>query len=122
MVLGLLTDLFFSARIRETARQLGLPCEIARDPAALLERARAAAPTAIIIDMNLKGADAAAIVRELRATAPGLPIVGYLFDAQEDLMLAAEEAGCDRVLSRGQLTRMLPDLLSGKIPIAEKRH
>ncbi len=122
MVLGLLTDLFFSARIRETAKQLGLPCEILRDPAAFTARVRETAPQAVIIDMNLKGADAPAVVRELRAgeRTRETPIVGYLFDVQEDLMLAAEEAGCDRVLSRGQLTRMLPDLLSGKLPIADR--
>lgn len=124
MVLGLLTDLFFSARIRETARQLGLPCEILRDPAAFLARAREAPPAVAILDMNLKSGDAAAVVRALRAdpATQAVPIVGYLFDRQEELMLAAEEAGCDRVLSRGQLTRMLPDLLSGRVPVAERCH
>jgi CheY-like chemotaxis protein len=123
-VLGLLTDLFFSARIRETARQLGLPCEILSDPAAFLARAREAAPRVAIVDMNLKSGDAAGAVRALRGdpATRGIPIVGYLFDAQEELMAAAEGAGCDRVLSRGQLTRMLPDLLSGKLPIAERCH
>jgi DNA-binding NarL/FixJ family response regulator len=122
MVLGLLSDLFFSARIRETARQLALPCDIVRDPEALLARVAKDAPTVIIVDMNLKTGDAAAAVRSLRASHADLRIVGYLYDSQEELMLAAEEAGCDRVLSRGQLTRMLPDLLSGKVPIAEKCH
>ncbi len=120
MVIGLLTDLFFSARIRETAKTLGLPCEIVRTPEQLMEKAPGA--SAVIVDMNLKTADAGQVVASLRAneTTRMLPIVGYLFDAQEDLMIAAEKAGCDRVLSRGQLTRMLPDLLSGKVPIAER--
>jgi DNA-binding NarL/FixJ family response regulator len=111
MVLGLLTDLFFSARIRETAKQLGVPCEILRDPAVFVDRVIATPPRLVIVDMNLKGADAAAVVRNLRARAPDVTVIGYLYDAQEELMLAAEEAGCHQVLSRGQLTRKLPELL-----------
>ena len=114
MVIGLLSDLFFSARLRETAKALGLPCEIVRDPAALRERVRTLAPRIVIADLNLKSGDAVAAVRELRADPEtrAVPIIGFLHDVQEELMAAGEAAGCDRVLSKGQLTRLLPDLLA----------
>jgi len=106
-------DLFFGARIRETARQLGLACETVRDPAALVDRAAAAAPRIVIVDMSARAGDPAAAVRALRADARtrSLFVVGYLFDAHEDLIREARAAGCDKVLSRGGLTQKLPDLL-----------
>src|SRR5688572_23726927 len=79
-VLGLVADLFFSARIRETAKQLGVPCEILKDAGAFVARARELAPDLCIVDMNLKTGDAQAAVRELRAAAPRQAIVGYLHD------------------------------------------
>ena len=113
MVVGLLSDLFFSARLRETAKALGLPCEIVRDPALLVERVRSTSPRLVVADLNLKSGDAVAAVRELRADPEtrAVPIIGFLHDVQEELMAAGEAAGCDQVLSKGQLTRMLPDLL-----------
>ncbi len=113
MVVGLLSDLFFAARIRETAKQLGVPCVIVRDPAELA--GRVADARLVIVDMNLRGADAAAAVRALKAdpATRGVRVVGYLFDAHEDLIRAARAAGCDQVLSRGGLTRKLPELIAG---------
>jgi CheY-like chemotaxis protein len=119
MVIGLVSDLFFSARVRETAKQLGLPCEILKDPAGLVDRVRQAGAGAVVIaDMNLKTGDAVAAVRALRAdpATQKVPVIGFLHDVQEELMLAAEQAGCDQVLSKGQLTRRLPDLLGAKAP------
>jgi CheY-like chemotaxis protein len=114
MVLALVQDLFFAARIRETARQLGLAFEAVRDPADLAARAAASPPRIVIVDMSARAGDPAAAVRALRADprTRGLFIVGYLFDAHEDLIRVAREAGCDRVLSRGGLTKKLPDLLA----------
>jgi DNA-binding NarL/FixJ family response regulator len=117
-VLALVADLFFSARIRETARQLGVPCEVVKDAPAFVARARELRPDLCIVDMNLKTGDAAAAVRELRAASPKLPIVGYLHDVQESLMDDAAVAGCSLVLSRGRLTRRLADLVSGKVEFA----
>ncbi len=121
-ILVLCADLFFSARFRETARQLGLFCEVVADAASFHERATLLTPALSFIDMNLRSGDAEAAVRRLRAdpVTAGLALVGYLHDVQEELMTAAEEAGCDLVLSRGRLTRRLPDLCSGKIVVTRR--
>src|SRR5262245_37538902 len=107
-------DLFFGARIRETARQLGLDCETLRDPAALVDRAAAVLPRVIIVDLSARSGDPAAAVRGLRADprTRELFVVGYLFDAQDEIIREARAAGCDKVLSRGGLTQKLPDLLA----------
>jgi CheY-like chemotaxis protein len=111
MVVALASDLFFGARIRETARQLGVACEIVKDPAALL--ARAAGAHVIIVDMSLRAGDPFAAVRTLKAdqATRAIPIVGYLFDSDEAGIKAARAAGCDKVLSRGGLTQKLADIV-----------
>jgi CheY-like chemotaxis protein len=114
MVLAMVQDLFFTARIHETARQLGLPFEAVRDPALLLERAAATSPRLVIVDMSARSGDPAAAVRALRADprTAGLRVIGYLFDSQDELIRLARAAGCDQVLSRGGLTKKLPEMLS----------
>jgi CheY-like chemotaxis protein len=115
MVLGLVGDLFFGARIRETAQQVGVECELVKDPAALVERAAAASPRLIIVDMSLRRGDPAAAVRSLKADerTRSVPVVGYLFDSDDERIRAARDAGCDKVLSRGGLTQRLPEILRG---------
>jgi DNA-binding NarL/FixJ family response regulator len=113
-VYALCADLFFSARIRETAKQLGTACEVFRDPAAVVARVVEAPPGLVIVDMNLKTGDAAAAVRALKAAAAGVQVVGFLHDSHDELIRAARAAGCDKVLSRGGLTAKLPDLLKGR--------
>ena len=111
MVVALVADLFFGARIRETAKQLGVACELVRDPTLLVERAVGA--RLIIADMSLRAGDPIAAVRALKADprTSAIPLVGYLFDAQDELIRSAREAGCDKVLSRGGLTQKLPELI-----------
>jgi CheY-like chemotaxis protein len=111
MVLALAPDLFFGARIRETARQLDVACEIVKTPAALVEKAPGAA--VIIVDMSMKGEDPGAAVRVLKADPQtrAIPVVGYLFDSDEAAIKAARAAGCDKVLSRGGLTQKLADIV-----------
>jgi CheY-like chemotaxis protein len=113
MVVALVADLFFGARIRETARQLGVACELVRDPALLVERAAAAPARLVIADMSLRAGDPAAAVSALKGDprTAAIPVVGYLFDAQDELIRTARAAGCDRVLSRGGLTQKLPELI-----------
>lgn len=116
MVLGLVHDLFFGARIRETARALSVPCEIVKDPAVLLERAAAAQPSVVIVDMSLRSGDPAAAVRALKADGrtSTISVVGYLFDSDDAAIRAARAAGCDKVLSRGGFTQRLAEIIGSK--------
>ena len=111
MVVAMVQDLFFGARIRETATQLGLRCELVRDPAEL--PARAAGAAIILVDMSARRGDPAAAVRALKAdpATRDIPVVGYLFDSHDETIREARAAGCDKVLSRGGLTQKLPELL-----------
>lgn len=115
MILALVDDLFFLSRVRETAQQAATPLTICRTIDAFRAQAAATPPDLVLVDMNIRSGDAMTLVRELRGQPAfaDVPIVAWIFDAQEERMAEAERAGCSRVLSRGQFTRALPEILRG---------
>jgi hypothetical protein len=110
VVVAFVTDLFFSARIRETARAAGVACEIARIPADAVQKGAAA--RLVIVDMEVPGAPG--VVQAIKQGQGQAVVVGYLHDANDAAIEAARTSGCDKVLSRGGLTKKLPELIVGK--------
>ena len=105
-VVAIVKDLFFVARIRETARLVGVPLVFARTPeelTALLERK----PRLALIDLT-GGVDYAAIFQALEASRP--PVLAFTTHA-----LAKQtqpwHARCDRVVTKETLTAELPTFL-----------
>jgi CheY-like chemotaxis protein len=107
-------DLFFVARIAETARAAGVAL-IESDAAAALERCRAEPPDLVILDLHGPG-DPIALARALRAdpATRAVPMVGYFSHVERELGERAREAGIDTVLPRSALTRRLAELLAGR--------
>ena len=109
MVLAIVDDLLFQAKLKTAAAQLGVPLTIADDAASM---PRNEAPwSRVLIDLNLSRGDALAIVRELRAAHPNLSVIGYCSHVQQDLQQQALEAGCTTVLARSTFVQQLPQLL-----------
>jgi CheY-like chemotaxis protein len=114
-------DLFFLAKIRETAKALGITV-VANDPrrgsAALAE----AHPQAVLLDLNSCGPSALDWIRALKSDPATRPIrvVGFASHVQEDLISAARAAGCDSVMARSAFTQQLPHLLRQVATAGEK--
>ena len=110
MILAIVDDWLFRSKLEAAAAHLGTPLTIAADagPALQLgsEWSRA------LIDLNLSRGDALAMVRDLRAAHPGMPVIGYCSHVQQDLQQQALEAGCTTVLPRSAFVQQLPELLS----------
>lgn len=106
-VVAVVRDLFFLARIRETARLVGVPLEIVRS-AEDAER-RAAAPARLVVVDLTGGFDYARLFAALER-APGAAVLGFTTHA-----LARQtqpwHARCRRVVTKEALTRELPTLL-----------
>ena len=107
-------DLFFLARIRETARQVGVPIETvptARLEATLKEGLIGDSLKAVVLDLSSNGA--VELIRALKTNPQTRPswIVGFASHVATGLVAAARAAGCDQVLARSAFTRQLPDLL-----------
>ena len=109
MILAIMDDLLFQGKLQAAAAQLGVPLTIAANAG---DVPRNGQPwSRVLIDLNLSGGDALAMVRELRTAHPTVPIVGYGSHVQQDLWRQALEAGCTRVLARSAFAQQLPELL-----------
>lgn len=69
-------------------------------------------PRVIAIDLTAPIDDLAALVATLREAAPGVAIIAYGPHVHEARLAAAQEAGCDHVLSRGQFHKGFGELLA----------
>ena len=99
------TDLLFTSKIREVAKQLGVEAAAVRDVATLA----AAAPTAglVIVDLRLPAAlDALAALESVAVTK-----VGFIDHERVDVMETARARGC-RAYAKGAFAKELPSLLA----------
>ncbi|HBH02717.1 MAG: hypothetical protein A2W08_05840 [Candidatus Rokubacteria bacterium RBG_16_73_20] len=107
-VLAVVSDLFFVARIRETARLAGVPVEFARTPEQV-EAAVARGPRFALLDLTA-GWDYARVLGALA----GVPVLGFTTH-----VLARQtepwHARCARVVTKDALTQELPQLLRGGV-------
>jgi len=112
-VLAAVDDLFFGAKIAETAGRLNVPLVLARSPEELEEKLRAFRPDLVIFDLNAEGCRPLETIRRVRAD-PKLKdtaLLGFFSHVQHDLKAAAVEAGCDRAMARSTFTAQLPEIL-----------
>ncbi len=108
-VIALVDDLFFQARLAETARQVGVDLKIVTTTEALAEEARTAAGL-VVIDLNAR-ADAIAAIEKLRASGNAAPVVAFLSHVQTELAERARAAGCREVMPRSKFTQNLAAIL-----------
>jgi hypothetical protein len=109
-------DLFFQAKISETARKLGIKVEFIKGDkdsvAKLLELPEGERPALLVFDLNNVNAKPMILIPKLRAKLKkATSIVGFLNHLQGDLKLKAVEAGCDTVMPRSAFSQTLPNLL-----------
>jgi DNA-binding NarL/FixJ family response regulator len=115
-LVALVEDLFFLAKIRETAKAVGVTvvtCDPRGGPATVLE----ANPQAIFLDLNSRRHSALDWIRALKADPATHPIriVGFVSHVQEQLISDARAAGCDSVMARSAFTQQLPNLLKSLV-------
>ena len=112
-VLAVVDDLFFLAKLEETARQVGVELATVRAADFRLESVRQQQPALAIFDLNATSGNAVELVRQLKADGElaQIPVLAFLSHVQVDLQRAAQQAGCDQVLPRSQFTATLPALL-----------
>lgn len=110
-------DLFFLAKIQETARKLGVKVECIKgdnkDAAArLLETQENERPALLVFDLNNLNAKPMALIPKFKGKfKKAVSIIGFLNHLQGDLKLKAIEAGCDVVMPRSAFSQSLPILL-----------
>lgn len=109
-VLALVDDLFFQAKLLETAKHVGVELRCVATAAALLHEARRAAPALVVIDLNARGG-AIEAVEQIQRDNP-LPVIGFFSHVQTELAERARQAGCNEVMPRSKFTQDLAAILS----------
>ena len=109
-VVALVEDIFFIAKMKETAKQTGVELETAGTAEALASAARASATSLLIVDLNARGSIEA--IERLRTAGNTLPMIAYLSHVQVELAERARAAGCTEVMPRSKFTRELAEILS----------
>jgi hypothetical protein len=109
-------DLFFQAKISETARKLGIKVEFIKGDkdsvARILDLPENEKPTLLVFDLNNANAKPLALIPKMRTKLKkATSIVGFLSHLQGDLKAKAVEAGCDTVMPRSAFSQSLPNLL-----------
>jgi len=109
-------DLFFTAKINETARKLGVKVAFVKNEkeviAELLALEEGSRPGLIVFDLNNANAKPLTLVPKLKAKFKrSTSIVGFLSHLQGDLKAKATEAGCDTVMPKAAFSQNLPNLL-----------
>jgi CheY-like chemotaxis protein len=114
LVLGLVPDLMFSTQIAQALQALGYRVEFARDPDALVARAREANPPLILVDLAARGVDSAAAIAALKAdpATRSVPVVAFGPHLDEAARAAARGAGADAVVANSKLAFDLPGLVA----------
>jgi CheY-like chemotaxis protein len=116
-ILALVTDLFFTLKIGDTAKAIGLPIQFAGSAEEFLNRLQQTRPALIVADLTLDGVDVATLLEQLRAMAyqATVPILGYTTHA--DWKRTAPLHGrCTKVVTKDTLSRSLAELIQQLIP------
>ena len=106
----LVGDLFFVAKIRATAEELGVSVESAADPEALVAAARSA--KLVIVDLRRPDALRALELLAADPATAAVESVGFIDHENVAAMGAASERGCGTVLSKRKLASDLPALVA----------
>jgi CheY-like chemotaxis protein len=109
-------DLFFGSKLSGAAGMAGVKLETVRDVADLRQTlsANADGVTLVLLDLTLSGLNLAGAVETVRAAVgDSARVIAYGPHVLEGALQAAEEAGCDDVLTRGALNARLGELFRG---------
>jgi hypothetical protein len=109
-------DLFFLAKIQETARKLGVKVEFVKGEKEVVTRlsdlAEADRPRLLVFDLNNANAKPMTLIPKFKTKfKKSTSIIGFLSHLQGDLKMKATEVGCDTVMPRSAFSQSLPNLL-----------
>ncbi len=113
-IFAFVDDLFFLAKIQETARKMNVKVEFVKSEDDLKEKIKSNGeekPSLIIFDLNNANAKPLTLIPKLKSKLKKTSIIGFLSHVQGDLKQKAHDVGCDMVLPRSAFSQNLPNLL-----------
>lgn len=113
-VLGLVDDLFFTAKIAATASICTVSVTFAKDQEDLLKKASELTPSLILIDLSKEALGPLNAIQALKADTQlqAIPVMGFYSHVQTELKEKAMQAGCNSVVPRSFFSQNLARILS----------
>lgn len=114
-VIAIVDDLFFAAKIRGTAEQVGVLTTFPRTIEAAIEVAVRDQPSLILCDLHSQKINPIELAERLKAaeSTRSIPLLGFFSHVQTELQRAAKSAGFDQVIPRSIFAKDLMQILSG---------
>jgi CheY-like chemotaxis protein len=109
-IIAFVDDLFFQAKILETAKQVGVEVRTCTTPDALLAEIAKHSPALVVVDLNARNKPLDAI-RQVRQSSATVPVTCFLSHLQVELGEQARAAGCTDVMPRSKFTQHLATIL-----------
>jgi 23S rRNA pseudouridine1911/1915/1917 synthase len=111
-ILALVSDLFFTLKIGDTAKFLGLPIQFAASAPEFFDQLATSRPVLIIVDLTLHGVDTADFFERLtdNGLQPIAPILGYTTHADWKRTGPLHDK-CTKVVTKDTLSRSLAELI-----------
>jgi len=114
-IFAFVDDLFFLAKIQETARKMNVKVEFVKTEKDLNDRMGENGddkPSLIIFDLNNASAKPLSVIPKLKSKLKkATNIIGFLSHVQGELKMKAQEAGCDMVVPRSAFSQNLAQIL-----------
>ncbi|MCI0663485.1 MAG: response regulator [Acidobacteria bacterium] len=115
VVLALLDNLFFAAKINQATELAGFEVVYVKNADQGMEKALATIPRLIIVDLNANTGDPLILIKGLKSDEQlkNIPVIGFVSHVNVELQELARTAGCDRVMARSAFEQSLIRLLNG---------
>ena len=115
VVIAAVDELFFAAKIRGTAAQLGVVVKFPKSLDELTEEAWKGETAAVILDLEAHRLDPFMAAEKLKADerTRALPLIGFYAHVRTDLHERAKQVGIDQILPRSAFNQRLLELLGG---------
>ncbi|HWX39410.1 MAG TPA: hypothetical protein VNY09_09200 [Candidatus Sulfotelmatobacter sp.] len=113
--IALIDDLFFLAKVRETAKQTGVALETASTGEQFVKAASVSPSALLLVDLNARQGALDAVEQLCSPDAGGNPrrVIAFLSHVQTELAERARAAGCEDVMPRSKFTQNLAEILRG---------
>ena len=111
-------DLFFTSKITNTVKEVGLAPVIAQESKAVNQQLKDPDLSLIIIDLSLNGLDTLKLLNNVKGSQSTchIPIIAFAEHTEKELLQGAREAGCEIVITNLGIAKDLKDLIEAALP------
>ena len=110
-IFALVDDIFFQAKMMETAKQVDVELKSFSTGEALLAGWGKQQPKLVVVDLNARQSSME-VITAVRARRAEIRVIGFFSHVQTELGQRARDAGCTEVMPRSKFTKELAAIFS----------